>query len=57
MQAQSQGARQISQAMELLNENALQTAESLSEFNKATQQLKDAALTLQKETSFFRVEG
>lgn len=55
MQAQSSGARQISEAMIQLSEGAHQTRESLRQFNEATEQLKEAAHSLQQEAARFKV--
>jgi len=55
MQAQSSGARQISDAMIQLSEGARKTSESLRQFNDATAQLKEAARGLQQEAAQFKV--
>jgi methyl-accepting chemotaxis protein WspA len=55
MRAQSQGARQINDAMVQLTEGARQTAGSLKEFNNATDHLRDAVSDLKQEISHFTV--
>lgn len=55
MRAQSDGARQITEAMTQLSEGAHGAAESLRQFKTAATQLKEAASGLQQETSRFRV--
>jgi len=55
MQAQSQGAEQIREAMMRLSEGANQTARSLTEFNKATAQLREAVASLKEDVSWFRL--
>lgn len=55
MKGQSEGAQQISESIMQLNEAARQTTESLREFNEATVQLNQAAQSLQKEVSIFKV--
>ena len=55
MHMQAQGAQQISKAMVGLSDSARQTAESLKEFNKATEQLNEAARGLRNEVSRFNV--
>jgi methyl-accepting chemotaxis protein WspA len=49
MQAQAQGATQISDAMAHLTDDARQTAASLSEFNSATDGLRDVVSDLRRE--------
>ena len=55
MRAQSQGARQINDAMVQLTEGARQTSGSLKEFNNATDHLRDAVTDLKQEISHFTV--
>jgi methyl-accepting chemotaxis protein WspA len=55
MRAQSDGARQISEAMVQLNEGAHNATESLRQFKSATEQLKESARLLQQETGRFKV--
>ena len=50
---QTAGAEMISKAITQLNESALKTSESISEFNKATEQLNIAAHGLQEEVQHF----
>ena len=57
MDDQNAGAGEISEAMTQLSQTADQTRQSLSEFNKATGQLKDAVQDLQREVSQFKVNG
>lgn len=57
MQAQSLGAEQIREAMVRLSDGANQTVRSLSEFNKATVQLREAVGSLKEDVSWFRIEG
>jgi methyl-accepting chemotaxis protein len=55
MQAQADAARQISGIMTQLSQGAQHTSASVAEFNKATQQLHEAASALRDEVSRFRV--
>jgi methyl-accepting chemotaxis protein WspA len=55
MNAQSLGAEQIREAMIRLSDGANQTARSLSEFNQATVQLRDAVGGLKQDVSWFRI--
>ena len=55
MYGQSQGAQQISEAMEQLSLAAEQTKESLHEFKMATEQLNEAIQGLQDEVSRFKI--
>ncbi len=55
MRAQSQGARQINDAMVSLADGARATTGSLSEFNNATDHLRDAVTELKQEISHFKV--
>ncbi|MEW6365902.1 MAG: methyl-accepting chemotaxis protein [Acidobacteriota bacterium] len=55
MQAQTQGAKQISDAMLQLSESVRSTSDSLKQFNQATEQLREAAGALQVEISRFKV--
>jgi len=57
MRAQSQGARQINDAMVSLADGARQTTGSLSEFNNATDHLRDAVTELKQEISHFKVQA
>lgn len=57
MRAQSQGARQINDAMVSLAEGARSTTGSLSEFNNATDHLRDAVTELKQEISHFKVQA
>lgn len=57
MQAQSQSAAQISEAMEQLNESAKQTRDSLLEFKEVTEQLNEAVRDLQNEVSRFSISS
>jgi methyl-accepting chemotaxis protein len=57
MEVQAQGAEQISKAMVGLSDAARQTADSLKEFNKATEQLNEAARGLRSEVSRFSVSA
>ena len=52
---QSQGADQIREAMVRLSEGAHQTINSLAEFNKATDHLREAVGGLKEDVSFFTV--
>jgi methyl-accepting chemotaxis protein WspA len=54
MSAQSQGAQQIREAMGQLAEGAGQTIQSLREFNKATDQLRDAVTNLKDDVARFQ---
>jgi methyl-accepting chemotaxis protein WspA len=53
MSAQSQGAEQIREAMAQLSEGAASTIESLKEFNRATDQLREAVGGLKEDISKF----
>lgn len=55
MRSQSQGARQIGEAMGQLIDGARQTSVSLREFNSATESLRDAVQTLKQEIAQFNV--
>ena len=55
MRSQSQGADQISKAMEQLAQTAGQSRESLEEFNRAAAGLTDAVRSLQAEVTKFKV--
>ncbi len=55
MQTQSQGTRQISQALSQLSVGAGRISESLRQFNSATAQLREAARNLQTEVAQFKV--
>jgi methyl-accepting chemotaxis protein WspA len=55
MRAQSQGARQINDAMVQLTDGARSTAGSLKEFNNATDHVRDAVADLKQEISHFNV--
>jgi methyl-accepting chemotaxis protein WspA len=55
MRSQSQGARQIGDAMGGLIDGARQTSVSLREFNSATESLRDAVAVLKQEIAQFNV--
>ncbi len=55
MRSQSQGARQIGEAMGQLIDGARQTSVSLREFNSATESLRDAVSVLKQEIAQFNV--
>lgn len=55
MMAQSQGAEQIREAMMRLSDGASQTIRSLAEFNRATDQLREAIGSLKEDVSFFSI--
>jgi methyl-accepting chemotaxis protein WspA len=55
MEAQSQGAQQISDSMVPLNETARQTAVSLTEINRALDNLTRASRDMQDEISHFKI--
>jgi methyl-accepting chemotaxis protein WspA len=55
MRSQSQGAKQINEAMVQLTDGARTTASSLREFNKATDHLRSAVTSLKQEISHFKV--
>jgi methyl-accepting chemotaxis protein WspA len=55
MRSQSQGARQIGDAMGQLIDGARQTSVSLREFNSATESLRDAVAVLKQEIAQFNV--
>jgi methyl-accepting chemotaxis protein WspA len=55
MRSQSQGARQIGDAMGGLIDGARQTSVSLREFNAATESLRDAVAVLKQEIAQFNV--
>lgn len=55
MRAQAQGADQIRDAMVRLSDGANQTLRSLSEFNKATEQLREAVGSLKEDVSRFTI--
>jgi methyl-accepting chemotaxis protein WspA len=54
MAAQSQGAEQIREAMAHLSEGAARTSDSIHEFHKATEQLREAIGKLRDDISKFR---
>lgn len=56
MQAQAQGASEISDAMRRLREGAQSAAESMNQLNSATAQLRGAANLLRDEIARFRTE-
>ncbi|MEM1059804.1 MAG: methyl-accepting chemotaxis protein [Verrucomicrobiota bacterium] len=56
MHSQTQGAAQISSAMEQLTESARQSLATLNEFNAATGQLHHAVQGLKEEISHFKVD-
>lgn len=53
MQAQSHSAGQISQAMDRLAEGIIQTRDSAAEFKNVTDQIEEAARSLQRELAAF----
>ena len=55
MRSQSQGARQIGDAMGGLIDGARQTSVSLREFNSATESLREAVAVLKQEIAQFNV--
>jgi methyl-accepting chemotaxis protein WspA len=55
MRSQSQGARQIGEAMGQLLDGARQTSLSLREFNSATENLRDAVTVLKQEIAKFNL--
>jgi methyl-accepting chemotaxis protein WspA len=55
MRSQSQGARQIGEAMSQLTDGARQTQTALREFNSATESLRDAVAVLKQEIAQFNV--
>ena len=55
MEAQSQGAIQISESMVQLNDGAQQTAASLRETNSTLEQLSQAARDMQTEITRFKL--
>jgi methyl-accepting chemotaxis protein WspA len=55
MRAQSQGAEQIREAMVRWSEGATQTAQSLREFNRANEHLREAVGGLKEEVSRFTI--
>lgn len=55
MRSQSQGARQIGEAMGGLLDGARQTSVSLREFNAATENLRDAVTVLKQEIAKFNL--
>ncbi|MBZ0099638.1 MAG: hypothetical protein K8F30_11165, partial [Taibaiella sp.] len=57
MQVQSEGARQISDAMSQLNEAAMQTRSALSEMNTTAEKLNEAVSGLKRELSRFSTSG
>lgn len=57
MRSQSQGARQIGEAMGQLLDGARQTSVSLREFNAATESLRDAVTVLKQEIAKFNLGG
>lgn len=56
MEAQTQGARQIGQAMSSLRDGAQRTTDSLKEFDEATRALHQAVNSLRREVSRFKVK-
>ena len=54
MSAQSLGAEQIREAMAQLSEGATQTSDSICEFHKATEQLREAIGGLRDDISKFQ---
>jgi len=56
MRSQSDGARQISEAMVQLTDAARTTSASIQEFNKATADLHDAVRGLREEVARFKTE-
>ncbi len=56
MNAQSESALTISDAMARLNDAARQTREAIGEFNQVTAALRDSSQNLQKELGRFRTE-
>ncbi len=56
MQAQAQGAAEISEAMRRLRTGAESAAESMNQLNSATEQLREAANLLREETARFQTE-
>lgn len=57
MEAQSEGAQQISEVMVYLSQSASQTAGALREINGAISQLNDASQGLRQEISRFKVSS
>jgi methyl-accepting chemotaxis protein WspA len=57
MEAQTQGARQISDTITHLSQGADQTRQSLHEFKLATEQLNGAVQELQVELAHFQISG
>lgn len=57
MRSQSQGSKQINDAMVQLTEGARQAGMSLKEFNNATEHLRDAVTGLRQEIAQFTVTG
>ncbi|MBW4592949.1 MAG: hypothetical protein KME46_08495 [Brasilonema angustatum HA4187-MV1] len=57
MEAQSESAQQINEAMVQLSEASSQTADSLRGINMAIAQLNDAAHSLRQEVSQFKVKS
>lgn len=57
MRAQTTGAEQIRDAMAQLSEGAGQTIRSLSDFNKATVQLREAVSSLKEDVSWFTLQA
>jgi methyl-accepting chemotaxis protein WspA len=57
MRSQSVGARQINDAMLGLTDGARQTTATLTEFNRASDHLRDAVNGLRQEVSHFKVAG
>ena len=55
MRVQSQGAEQIREAMARLSEGATQASNSLHEFNRATERLREAVGGLKDEVSRFNL--
>ncbi|GIW89170.1 MAG: hypothetical protein KatS3mg108_3494 [Isosphaeraceae bacterium] len=55
MAAQSQGADQIREAMSHLSEGAARTSETIREFHRATENLRDSINNLKNDISKFRI--
>jgi methyl-accepting chemotaxis protein WspA len=55
MEAQSEGAQQISEVMVYLSQSSSQTAGALREINAAISQLNEASQGLRQEISRFKV--
>ncbi len=57
MQAQSDGAQQISDAMASLTANAQQTMQSMQEFARASTDLQAAVVVLRRAATEFKPRG